>query len=111
MTIGKRETAILVGLNRQIETYSTQTADARDDYPHFKLVEFAKENMAAVNPVEWTGQETTSSTGVMNGRSYKRLEAAGFIERLNLGYGNQTTHLRLTAAGKAEAEKLTTPAE
>jgi len=104
MAIGKRETAILVGLARQIETYSTQAADAHDDYRHFKLVQYAKEDMAAVNPVEWTGQETTSSTGVMNGRSYKRLEAAGFIERLNLGYGTQTTHLRLTEAGKAAAK-------
>ncbi len=110
MSIGKREIAILTGLAYQIEMYSKQVGDARADYSHFRKVKFAKDDMAAVNPTEWTGQQTTSSTSVMNGRSYKRLEAAGFIERLNLGFGRQTTHLRLTAAGKIEAQQLTTSA-
>jgi len=103
MSIGKREIAILTGLAKQIEEYATQVGDARTDYSHYRKVQFAKDSMAAVNPVEWTGQTTTASRSVMNGRSYKRLEAAGWVERLNLGYGQQTTHLRLTKEGQAAA--------
>ncbi len=106
MTIGKRETAILTGLASQIEIYSKQVGDARIDYPHYKKVAFAQDRMAKVNPTEWTGQETTASRSVMNSRSYKRLEAAGLIERLNLGFGKQTTHLRLTEEGREIAEQL-----
>ncbi len=107
MSIGKREIAILTGLAEQIKEYANQLSDARADYSHFRKVQFAKDDLAAVNPTVWTRQTTTSSTSVMNGRSYKRLETAGFIERLNLGFGRQTTHLRLTTAGKIEAQQLT----
>jgi len=40
-------------------------------------------------------------------RAYKRLEALGLLERDNLyGYGERTSHLRLTDAGERIAGEL-----
>lgn len=59
-----------------------------------------------LNPREWIGRDVTASESAMNSKAYKQLEANGLIERHNLTGGMQTTHLRLTPAGKIAAEHL-----
>jgi hypothetical protein len=65
-----------------------------------------QEGFVRVDPRRWIGRDVTTSESAMNSKAYKALEAAGLVERHNLNDSTQTTHLRLTDAGRIVAEHL-----
>lgn len=56
--------------------------------------------------VECRSIQCHASNRMQTSRAYGDLDRRGLIERVALGRGAATTHLRLTAAGRALAEQL-----
>lgn len=77
----------------QLGAYRLRITDAREGY-------------VPMNLAGWIGHTPTPSECVMYHRAYKRLDAAGLLERVNLNGGRRTSHLRLTAPGEATARNL-----
>ena len=67
-----------------------------------------RNGLIQVNPSNWLGVKMTAADYVSTSRNYAQLERRGLIRRWAEGaYGSQTTHIELTDAGRAVAEKLT----
>jgi hypothetical protein len=64
----------------------------------------AKAGYVPMNLAGWIGHAPSPSESVMFHRAYKRLEALGLANLY--GYGERTSHLRLTDAGERIARQL-----
>jgi hypothetical protein len=58
------------------------------------------------NLARWLGHAATASESAVFSRALRNMEAMGLVLRVNRWGGSKTTHVRLTAAGRAEAERL-----
>jgi len=54
----------------------------------------------------WLGHAATASESAVFSRALWNMEAMGLVLRVNRWGGSKTTHVRLTASGRAEAERL-----
>ena len=54
----------------------------------------------------WLGHAPTASDSAVFSRALRNMEAMGLVVRANRWGGSKTTHVRLTASGRAEAERL-----
>lgn len=54
----------------------------------------------------WLGHPASPSDSAVFSRALRNMEAMGLVLRVNRWGGSKTTHVRLTATGRAEAERL-----
>jgi hypothetical protein len=54
----------------------------------------------------WLGHVPTPAESAVFSRTLRNMEAAGLVERVSRWGGRRTTHVRLTAFGRAEAQRL-----
>lgn len=113
MKLNAKEKAVLAGVLRDADALAgTDPASLGLPYgPKLGRVKMkvadAKAGNVPTNLAGWIGHAPSPSESVMFHRAYKRLEALGLLERVNLyGYGERTTHLRLTDAGERIARQL-----
>ncbi|MBE3123214.1 MAG: hypothetical protein IMZ65_00235 [Planctomycetes bacterium] len=55
---------------------------------------------------QWLGRPASPSESAMFSRALRNMEVMGLVLRVNRWGGSKTTHVRLTAGGRAEAERL-----
>jgi hypothetical protein len=55
---------------------------------------------------QWLGHPSSPSESAVFSRALRNMEAMGLVLRVNRWGGSKTTHVRLTASGRAEAERL-----
>ena len=55
---------------------------------------------------QWLGYLPSPSESAVFSRALRNIEAMGLVLRVNRWGGSKTTHVRLTAGGMAEAERL-----
>lgn len=55
---------------------------------------------------QWLGHPASPSESAVFSRALRNMEAMGLVLRVNRWGGSKTTHVRLTAGGRAEAERL-----
>ena len=55
---------------------------------------------------QWLGHPASPSESAVFSRALRNMEAMGLVLRVNRWGGSKTTHVRLTASGRAEAERL-----
>jgi hypothetical protein len=58
------------------------------------------------NLARWLGHAPTASESAVFSRALRNMEAMGLVVRVNRWGGSKTTHVRLTATGRTEAERL-----
>jgi DNA invertase Pin-like site-specific DNA recombinase len=59
----------------------------------------------------WFGHAATASESAVFSRALRNMEAMSLVFRVNRWGGSKTTHVRLTATGRAEAERMIREAE
>jgi hypothetical protein len=113
MKLNPKEKAVLAGVLRDVEDLAgLDPASLGLPYGlargRVKMkVADAKAGYVPMNLADWIGHAPSPSESVVFHRAYKRLEALGLVERANLyGYGERTSHLRLTEAGERIARQL-----
>jgi hypothetical protein len=55
---------------------------------------------------QWLGHPASPSESAVFSRALRNMEAMGLVLRVNRWGGSRTTHVQLTADGRAEAERL-----
>jgi len=55
---------------------------------------------------QWLGHPASPSESAVFSRALRNMEAMGLVLRINRWGSGKTTHVRLTASGRAEAERL-----
>ena len=55
---------------------------------------------------QWLGHPPSPSESAVFSRALRNMEAVGLVLRINRWGGSKTTHVQLTASGRAEAERL-----
>jgi hypothetical protein len=58
------------------------------------------------NLARWLGHAPTASDSAVFSRALRNMEAMGLVLRVNRWGGSKTTHVRLTASGRTEAERM-----
>lgn len=113
MKLNPKEKAVLAGVLRDAEDLAAMEP-ATLGLPYGRAlgavkmkIADAKAGYVPMNLAGWIGRAPSPSESVMFHRAYKRLEALGLVERANLyGYGERTSHLRLTQAGEALTRQI-----
>lgn len=114
MILTQLEKIILAGIHtdgaylRESDPRSTEGAARRaDHFAHAASIEAAKAGFVPIDLGGWLGDDPTGAEARAASRAYVALEGRGLLERHNLtSGGTRTTHLRLTPAGEAIAQKL-----
>lgn len=112
MKLNVKEKAVLAGVLADREhlagmDYNGRGLDRNRLGAYRIAIKDARAGYVRVNLAGWIGHAPSPSESVMFHRAYKRLEALGLVERANLyGYGERTSHLRLTDAGERIARQL-----
>jgi hypothetical protein len=55
---------------------------------------------------QWLGHPASPSESAVFSRALRNMEAMGLVLRVNRWGGSRTTHVQMTAGGRAEAERL-----
>jgi hypothetical protein len=112
MKLNEKEKAVLLGVFEDREHLASLPSDPAGvaygpQLGAYRLrIKYAQEGLVPMNLAGWIGHTPTESECVMYHRAYKRLEAVGLLDRINLCRGRRTSHLRLTPAGEATARSL-----
>ena len=111
MSLTQRQRTVLLGVLEDVQQFANLSADAhaasRLDLGRRRvLAQNARAGVVPMNLDGWLGRPPTNSERVVYHREYGRLEHMGLIQRLYLGGGRRTTHLKLTPTGRRVAEDL-----
>jgi hypothetical protein len=102
-----REEAILLGVFCDLERYENMPSDPGYGTTSDRLRRRdARLGRVPIDPARWLRRAITPSESVMNSKAYSKLESRGLVVRIK-GYAEkQTTHLRLTPAGRDAAQQI-----
>ena len=112
MRVNNRQRVILVGVLQDLQRLAhVSLADlggmSRAERGRIRFrVQRADAGIVPMNLAEWLDGTPTPSDRVLFHREYARLESMGLLERCNFHGGKRTSHLKLTAAGRALAQRL-----
>jgi hypothetical protein len=113
--MNKLEQVVLIGIANEVAHWQQSTvashdrslSDVRRWRREMRSKELAADAGCLIDLAAFLGMEPTDSERTMATRAYKRLEAAGYIERVASLWSDRSRAVKLLPAGQAKVQELT----